>query len=84
MDAAIDTRQIYSAWDSVSGAKDYTIRRYFRDGRLYITVNSSVVRSRLLFCKDSLVESINKELQENILFSGDKGLCGYVKELIIK
>lgn len=84
IDAAIDTRQIYSAWDDVSGAKDYTIRKYFRSGKLYITLNSSVVRSQLLFCKDSLIESINHELQENSLFSGDKGICGYVKELIIK
>jgi len=84
LSAAIDTRQIYAAWDSVSGAGDYTVRKFFRSGRLYITVSSSVVRSQLLFCKDSLLESLNRELRENVLFSGDKGLCGYVKELIIK
>ena len=55
----LDRRRIYAAWDNASGAGAYTLRRYFKEGRLYITVNSSVIRSQLHFQKDALLEKIN-------------------------
>ncbi len=79
----LDRRRIYAAWDDASGAGPYTLRRYFKDGRLYITVNSSVIRSQLHFQKDALLEKINALLSEDALFSSG-GTNRYVKELIIK
>jgi hypothetical protein len=35
------------AWDQASGAAPYTIKRYFRDGKLFITLSSSVLCSQL-------------------------------------
>ena len=63
-------RRIDSAWDEASGAGAYTIRRYFKDGKLYVTVNSSVLRSQLHFQKAALLESMNRLLGEDELFSG--------------
>lgn len=76
-------RRIYSAWDEASGAGAYTIRRYFKDGKLYVTVNSSVLRSQLHFQKPALLENMNRLLGEDELFGGTPGQK-YIKELIIK
>ena len=42
-----NTQRIFMAWNEVSGAAQYTIKRFFRDGKLYITLSSSVVCSQL-------------------------------------
>lgn len=76
-------RRIYAAWDEASGASAYTVRRYFSEGRLYVTVSSSVLRSQLYFQKNALLEQINRLLGEDELFGGKAGKK-YVKELIIK
>ena len=41
----LNTRRIYEAWDQASGAAHYTLRRYFRDGKLYITRGSATWRN---------------------------------------
>ena len=54
MAEAFNSRCIFRAWDLASGAAEFTVRRYFRDGKLYITLSSSVVRSQLHFQQDVL------------------------------
>ena len=80
----LNSRRIFEAWDHVSGAGKYTVRRYFREGRLYITVNSSVVRSQLMMQRDVYLSKINALLCEDELFNPDDPSTGYVKELILK
>ena len=78
---------IFEAWERISGAGPYTVKRFFRDGKLYITLNSSVVRSQL-----QIQESINAELASDPLFSTEasKRTDGqmdpkiFVKQLILK
>jgi Protein of unknown function (DUF721). len=82
--SGLNTQRIFAAWDAASGAGRYTVRRYFRDGRLYITVDSSVVRSQLYFQRDALVTRINDILAQDELFTGDDARVGLVKELILK
>ena len=82
--AGLNTQRIFAAWDAASGAGRYTMRRYFRDGRLYITVDSSVVRSQLYFQREALVARINDLLAQDELFTGDDARVGLVKELILK
>lgn len=84
LSSGLNTRRIFSAWDDASGAGKYTVGRFFRDGRLFITVSSSVVRSQLYFQKDAIVEKINEILRKDELFAGDDKYVGYVKELILK
>lgn len=83
LEPELERRRIYAAWDDASGAGPYTIRRYFKDGRLYVTLSSSVLRSQLSFQKADLVERINSLLSEDSMFSDGKGKK-YVKELILK
>lgn len=81
---ALNTRRVFAAWDEASGAAPYTLKRFFRDGRLYITLSSSVVRNQLSFQSDALVEKMNSILAGDGLFSGDNLRVSYVKELILK
>ena len=82
--SGLNTQRVFAAWDSASGAAAYTIKRFYRSGRLYITLNSSVVRSQLYFQKDSLVDKINSRLRDDPLFTMDDPKVGFVCELILK
>ena len=82
--AGLNTQRIFAAWDAASGAGRYTVRRFFRDGRLYITVDSSVVRSQLSFQRDTLIEKMNALLAQDELFTRDDPRVGVVQELILK
>lgn len=82
--AGLNTQRIFSAWEDASGAGPYTVRKFFRDGKLYITVSSSVVRSQLMFQKAALIEKINAILSSDILFDSEDKAVGMVKELILK
>lgn len=77
----LNTSLVFSAWDKVSGAGPYTIRKFYRDGTLYCTLSSSVVRSRLYPAREGLKEGMNKELSANPLFDASRGL---VKSIILK
>ncbi len=81
--ATHNTNLIFSAWDTVSGAGAYTIKRFFRDGKLYITLSSSVICSQLAMQKDMLVAKINSSLAGNELYIG-QAVDGPVKQLILK
>lgn len=78
-----NTNLIFSAWDAVSGARAYTIKRFFRDGKLYITLSSSVICNQLSMQKDVLVAKINSVIAGNELYIG-QAAEGPVKQLILK
>lgn len=82
--AGLNTQRIFAAWDACSGAGPFTLRRYFRDGKLYITLNSSVLRNQLFFQKTELVEKMNRFLSQDSLFTDDNRTVGYIRELILK
>ena len=80
----LNTQRIFAAWDACSGAGPYTLRRYFRGGKLYITLNSSVLRSQLVLQKELLIEKMNAFLQQDPLFTQDNKTVGFIEELILK
>lgn len=82
--AGLNTQRIFEAWDLCSGAAPYTLRRYFRGGKLYITLSSSVIRNQLLFQKDALVEKMNQYLAQDPLFTRDNNTVGYIQTLVLK
>ena len=84
LSAGLNTRRIFEAWDDVSGAARHTLRRYFRDGKLYITLDSSMVRIQLGYRKAELVDGINARLSEDDLFQKDDPQVKKVEELILK
>lgn len=80
----LNTQRIFAAWDACSGAGPYTLRRYFKDGKLYITLSSSVIRNQLLFQKDALVEKMNQYLAQDPLFTKDTNIAGSIQTLIFR
>lgn len=84
LSSGLNTQCIFSAWDEASGAAPFTLKKFFRDGRLYITLNSSVVRNQLSFQKEALVEKMNDILSKNELFVRDDEKVSFVKELVLK
>ena len=82
--AGLNTHRIYEAWDACSGAAPFTLKRYFRSGKLYITLSSSVVRNQLYFQRDLLVEKINAHLSGDPLFTPDNRTVNFVQEIVLK
>lgn len=58
-------QELFRLWDEVSGAGRYSSNRFFRDGTLYVTMNSSLVRSQLSFQLDLIREKMNQMLDES-------------------
>lgn len=82
--SGLNTQLIFRAWDETSGVSSFTIGRFFKDGKLYITLSSSVVRSQLFFQRADIVRRINAILAQDPLFSTDDKRVSFVKELILK
>lgn len=82
--AGLNTQRIFAAWDACSGAGPFTLRRYFRNGKLYITLNSSVIRNQLYFQKQELVDKMNAFLSGDSLFTPDNHTVSFIQELILK
>jgi hypothetical protein len=82
--AGLNTQRIFAAWDACSGAGPFTLKRYFKGGKLYITLNSSVIRNQLYFQKADLMEKMNAFLSQDELFTSDNRTVGFIQELILK
>ena len=80
----INTECIFSAWRETSGAAPYTSRLFYRDGILYVTLTSSVVRSQLQFCKEDILQRINERLLSDSLFDSTYAGVGLVREIRLK
>ncbi len=61
--------RIGKAWDDVVGQKYAmcTIAKYFTNGVLYCTINSSLMRNQLYFRQNDIIAQINKQLGDEIV-----------------
>ena len=84
LSSSLNTQRIFAAWDEASGAAPFTLKRFFRDGKLYITLSSSVVRNQLSFQSAALIDKMNAILAGDELFLKDDPRVSYVRELILK
>ena len=82
--AGLNTHRVFAAWDACSGAGPYTLRRFYRGGKLYITLSSSVMRSQLFLQREVLIEKMNAFLTQDVLFTTDNKTVGFIQELILK
>ncbi len=82
--AGLNTQRIFAAWDACSGAGPYTLKRFFRGGKLYITLSSSVIRNQLYFQRAVLIEKMNAYLSQDSLFTADNKTVGFITELILR
>ena len=82
--AGLNTQRIYAAWDACSGAGPYTLKRFFRGGKLYITLSSSVIRNQLYFQRAVLIEKMNACLSQDSLFTADNKSVGFITDIILR
>ena len=82
--SGFNRQRVFEAWDAVSGASRYTIGRFFRDGMLYCTISSSVVRTQLYFQRDVLLQQINEYLDKDKMLVWDRKDGPMVRNLILK
>lgn len=80
--SGLNGQRASEAWDKASKAGKYTLSRSLRDGKLYVRLSSSAVRSQLYMQKEALIEEINRILAEDSLFSVEKGEVP-VKDIIM-
>jgi len=61
--------RIFNVWNLVVGdvCARATTNKFFKDGVLYCTINSSIVRTRLYYRRDDIVHQMNKMLNGNIV-----------------
>ena len=62
-DGLLRTR-LFSAWDIVVGENGAraTTNKFFRDGVLYCTISSSIMRTQMYYRKEEIVIQLNKML----------------------
>lgn len=84
LSSGLNTRRIFAAWDEASGAGPLTLKRFYRSGKLYITLSSAVVRSQLAPQRDALVDKMNDILSRDELFLREDPSVGWIEELILK
>lgn len=84
LSAGLNTQRIFAAWDEATGAAGYTLRRFFRGGCLYVTLNSSLVRTSLEMQKDLIIMKMNDLLRRDSLFVEDDGKVSYVERIVLK
>ncbi|MBQ7622145.1 MAG: DUF721 domain-containing protein [Bacteroidales bacterium] len=83
--SGLNAHLVSKAWNAASGAERYTIRTFYRGGRLHVTLSSAVVRSQLSCHLDAIILQINKMLLDDILYSGRRdGGSVPVEEIILK
>ena len=84
LSTGLNTQRVFAAWDACSGAAPFTLKRFFRGGKLYITLNSSVIRNQLSFQKAELLRKMNATLSGDKLFTADNRTVGFIQELVLK
>lgn len=80
----INRQCIFAAWDKVSGASQFTLNQFVKDGILYCNISSSMVRNQLYFQRDSLVRKINEELEKDEMFIREDKFVSFVKSIILR
>lgn len=81
----LNVRRVFAAWDAASGAGPFTLGRFFRSGKLYVTLSSSMVRSQLSFQKGAIMDRMNAILTEDNLFAKPSGRSvKYVTDIVLK
>ena len=81
---ALNKRRVFEAWAQATGAGQYTIRQSYKEGKLTVTLNSSVVRSMLYMQRDIFTKRINEILVRDELFNPNEPGTGFVKEIVLK
>lgn len=75
LEEGLNRVRLFNVWNLIVGevGARATTNKFFKDGILYCTVNSSIIRTQLYYRKEDIVAQMNKMLNGEI-----------VKKLILK
>ncbi len=61
--------RLFKAWDIVVGVNGAaaTTNKFFRDGILYCTINSSILRTQMYYRKEDIIFQLNKMLSSTVV-----------------
>ena len=69
LEEGLNRARLFKAWDLVvgeTGAKA-TTNKYFKDGILYCTISSSILRTQMYYRKEDIITHMNKMLNGTIV-----------------
>lgn len=84
LEAGLNRHRVFEAWDVVSGASGYTVDKFYRNGVLYCTIASSVLRNQLYFQRSILIDRMNQYLESDGGFISDSKEGKPVMNIILK
>ena len=69
LEDGLNRTRLFKAWDLVVGevGAKATTNKYFRDGTLYCTINSSMLRTQMYYRKEDIIANMNKMLNGTIV-----------------
>lgn len=69
LEEGLNRTRLFKAWDLVVGevGAKATTNKYFKDGTLYCTVNSSMLRTQMYYRKEDIIAHMNKMLNGTIV-----------------
>lgn len=69
LDQGVLRMKVFDAWDSVVGEKykEYTMEKYFKDGRLICRISSSPARNQLFMNRVVITQRMNKILGSEVI-----------------
>ena len=69
LEEGLNRARLFKAWDLVVGeiGAKATTNKYFRDGVLYCTINSSMLRTQMYYRKEDIIAHMNKMLNGTIV-----------------
>lgn len=67
--AQIQEASVVNYWSELLGPlfAKATTNIYFKDGKLFVSLNSSVIRNELLMMKSQIIEKLNKRAGTNVV-----------------
>jgi hypothetical protein len=61
--------RLMDSWEKVLGSTvlRYTANMFIKNRRLYVKLNSSVVKNELMMCREKLIKNLNKEAGAQVI-----------------
>ncbi len=65
----LSEQHILQAWEKYFGSsiRSFVTKIYVNRGILYVKINSSVIKNELLIQRESIVQKLNEEVQQEII-----------------
>lgn len=69
LEEGLNRTRLFRAWDIVVGENGAraTSNKFFREGVLYCTINSSIMRTQMFYNRENIIAQLNKMLNGTVV-----------------